>query len=46
MTRFFCLMLVATFASLECHLAGGISGPKPDEKVPPKNVTNSLGMLF
>jgi formylglycine-generating enzyme required for sulfatase activity len=46
MTSHFCLLLVATFASLECHLAGGSPVPKPDGKAPPRNFTNSLGMKF
>src|SRR5688572_14493486 len=47
MTRLFCLVLVATFASLEGLLAGGIvPDGRPDEKAPPKTFTNSMGMKF
>ena len=47
MARLFCLLLVATFASLEGALAGGIlPDRKPVENGPPKDFTNSIGMKF
>jgi formylglycine-generating enzyme len=46
MTRLFCLVLVASFASLAGNLAGSVPDRKPDEKAPPKTFTNSIGMKF
>jgi formylglycine-generating enzyme required for sulfatase activity len=48
MKRLFCFVLVVAFVTLASDLAGSIAPDrKPgDEKDPPKNFTNSIGMKF